>query len=72
MSDDGYNTTVVLSCGDTIRLNIQPDTLVPAAVGHYASCSKHSAIIGYDPQYGEPEYERDVRIVEVRSDRPTP
>lgn len=64
---DGYNTTVVLDCGDSFRLNVQ-DGYPPPRVGDWWSCGVHSATYDYDPRTGEPNLERDHQAVEVLVD----
>lgn len=64
---DGFDTTVALDCGDTFRVNTDP-RFMAFKVDDYASCSRHSAVRGYDPETGDPEYDRDRKIVEVRRD----
>lgn len=34
-------------------------------VGHWGRCDTHSAIVGYDPQNGDPELDRDVQVVSI-------
>ena len=65
MFNDGYDTTIVLNCGDMIRLSSVPGLPDPER-GDYWSCSTHSPVYGYDPQTGDPQYERDRQVIEVR------
>lgn len=66
---DGFNTTVKLDCGCTLRLNGDPGHPVTNA-GDYWSCSTpgHSATVGYDPDDGSAKLDRDRRAVEVETD----
>jgi len=66
--DDGYNTTVVLDCGCTFRLNLGPDD--EWMVDYYASCptGQHSEIREYDQRTGDPIYERDRLTVAIQPD----
>jgi hypothetical protein len=62
---DGYDLTVILDCGDTMRLSSIPGWRDPER-GDYYACSSHSPVYGYDPQTGEPLHERDRQVIEVR------
>lgn len=64
---DGYNTTITLDCGDSFRLNIQPDDQ-PWKVGWWAHCAEHSQVAGYDPVTGDPEFARDRQVTAVTKD----
>lgn len=63
---DGFDYTVVLSCGDTFRWNSDGNH-VPQ-VGWYFSCPSHSTILGYGPDDGSADYDRDQQVVEVRQE----
>lgn len=66
---DGFDLTVELDCGDTLRLRELPDEGANPQRGDYFSCSKHSQQYGFDPATGEAEYERDRQAVEVRREQ---
>lgn len=63
---DGFDTTLVLDCGCTMRSNSEAEKPL---VGWYFSCHLHSPHEGYDPDDGLPLYDRNRKVIEVRSER---
>lgn len=63
---DGLDTTVTLDCGCFFRL--RGDVAPQYKVGHYTSCTHHSAVHSYDPDFGTPNFSRDRLVVKVVRD----
>lgn len=62
---DGFDLTVVLDCGDWFRQRDVPGLPNPK-IGDYYACSTHSEVHSFDHATGDANYERDIRVVEVR------
>lgn len=58
---DGVRWTHVarLTCGCPMNCVNAP------TVGWWFACPRHSDVVGYDPDDGEPWYDRDQQVVEV-------